>query len=514
MPPRRRPAARAPPLGPLRYRLSLHYRGTEGDFPYYDDQGTPYNRPDDRTEERRNNDSDSGAAVLRAALDAAGARWSLLGLAAGRTRGLPGPSHPQSLRSRAGSLRGLVDVQGVFPRIPSARADLTVGLHTSWLAERLSDPEAELGKGRPDTDDRTRQAGLRLRLDAGVGTSHALQVALQGGYEGFQHGERGGEAGPVERRWTLAWMLADDLFLLGDRLTLSAAVRTDVALSRFSPSEASGGGPGDPSVDVLPSPRLGARLRLADGLHVKANAGRYHRQPAFYELFGRRAMLSGNHELRPERALNADVGLQLERPVLGPLRRVWLEVAAFVSELDDVVVFLPNSQSALVAHNLAEAKAAGVELDAAVSWPAPGLTVAGSWTLLDTENLSPAPSELGRALPGRARHDASLRTTWRWGPVELGHRLTHLSGVFLDTPNFKPLPPRHLHDVYAAWRPAARWRVTVEVGNLLDQRVEEVELLPRTSAAQHQTAPAAISDLARWPLPGRALYASIRWSDG
>ena len=58
--------------------------------------------------------------------------------------------------------------------------------------------------------------------------------------------------------------MADDLFLLGDRLTLSAAVRTDVALSRFSPSEASGGGPGDPSVDVLPSPRLGARLRLAD----------------------------------------------------------------------------------------------------------------------------------------------------------------------------------------------------------------------------------------------------------
>ena len=504
-------AARSARLLGVGYRLSLHYRGTEGDFPYFDDGGTELNRSDDSTRLRGNNDSNAAAALLRAGrAEQGGKAWGVLGLVSARRRGAPGAYHGESASSRAEVLRGLVDAHISLPAFE--RAELTFGLHGTALAERLLVVEPRRGLGMLDTDDRTWQAGLRAGLVAGVGMHHRVELSATGRWEGFVPVDRGGAAGPAQHRGLAAFSVSDEVFLLGDRLVIRAAVRSDLVLSRRATADDSTGPRGEPPLDSgLMSPRLGARLGLVGGLSLKTNVGLFHRLPAFYELFGRRDHLAASPDLRPERARNADLGLVFERPAWGPLRKLALEASLFVSDIDDVVVFVPNSQSTLVGRNLAEATRRGLEIEATARLPVVRLELAGSYTLLDARNRSGAPSEDGRRLPGRPLHDASARATWALGPVEVAYRLGWLAGAYYDTPNFRPIPDRLEHGVSLGWRPLTGWQLGIQVDNLLDQRVAEVERRPGSPPARVLV---PVADFAGWPLPGRAVYASVRWSDG
>ena len=502
-------AARSARAGTVGYRVSAHYRGTASDFPYFDDGGTPLRRADDRTHIRRNSDSDAGAVLMRAGHGGSGPRWGVLALAGARARGAPGTYHAESDSARSGSARALLDAHLALPSGP--RSEATFGVHAAWLAERLRVPDPWAALGAQDTDDRTRQIGLRTSLVAGVGLHQRLALSASGGFEGFVPADRGGASGAEQRRLLAACAVSDDVYLLGDRLVLTATFRSDLVANRFSRADdAVGARLSAPDDLFLASPRAGVRLGLLEGLSLKANAGRHHRLPAFYELFGRRDRLSGSPDLRPETALNADAGLAFERASWGPVRDLRVEVAGFTSEVTDVVVFVPNSQSALVARNLAAASSRGLELEAALRAPVLGLSLSGSYTRLEAENRSEAPSERGRRLPGRPRDDASVQAAWASGDFEVAHRLTWLAGAFFDTPNFRPVPDQVRLDASLAWRPAPRWRLSAEVTNLLGQRLDEVPYLPGVSPANVRV---PISDLAGWPLPGRAVYASLRWTD-
>jgi len=498
----------------LRYRASAHYRGTRGDFPYFDNHGTTFEAGDDRTERRANNDSDAGAVLLRAETSRLG-RTGLTAFVSGRTRGIPGAAHDHVTSPRARSLRALTHLRTRWARFPWDRADLSLRLHHSWLGESLSDPDQELGRGPLDTRDATHQGGARGVLEAGFGAHFVGRVVLDGSHERFTPGDVGGPDRPVEARWLWAGALALDTFLLGDRVVLSGAVRADHVVNRFSgeaDTHATLAGQVEPPEDTtLWSPRAGLRVRVAGALHLKANVGLYHRIPAFHELFGRRAALSGNAALRPEEALNTDFGYRWESGHWGPLRRAHLEGAVFTSRVDDVVVFVPNSPSSLVGQNLARSEIVGVEqaLSAALPW---GFDVAGSWTELRATNESSAPSEAGKRLPGRPARDLSLRTRWATGGWELGHRVTHVSGAFRDVANTQPIPDRQSHDLFASWSPGWGLRVGVEARNVLDQRIQDVVRNPRSSG-DPPTRAEAVSDVAGWPLPGRSFFASVRWTD-
>ena len=60
------------------------------------------------------------------------------------------------------------------------------------------------------------------------------------------------------------------------------------------------------------SPQVGVKYVLNAQSHIKANAGRYARIPAFFELFGDRGYFLGNENLRPETGTNIDVGVRYD----------------------------------------------------------------------------------------------------------------------------------------------------------------------------------------------------------
>src|SRR5262249_1546891 len=135
------------------------------------------------------------------------------------------------------------------------------------------------------------------------------------------------------------------------------------------------------------SPSLGVKYQLTSWLDLKGNIGRFNRVPTLFELFGDRGTTLGNPELRPESGTNADIGFVFERSELGLLNRIYFECAYFASKVDDLIVFVQNSQNTARAVNIGSASIRGQE----VSWSATALQhirLFGNYTHQHTEDTS------------------------------------------------------------------------------------------------------------------------------
>ncbi|MBZ0233036.1 MAG: hypothetical protein K8M05_11960, partial [Deltaproteobacteria bacterium] len=85
------------------------------------------------------------------------------------------------------------------------------------------------------------------------------------------------------------------------------------------------------------------------------------------------------------------------------------------------------------------------------------------------------------------------------------------SGSYLDDANLALVPARWLYGAGAKLELGGGFTIAVEVKNLRDNRIELVPLdpPPRPDLAR---VPRAVSDVAGFPLPGRAAYLRLDWS--
>jgi outer membrane receptor protein involved in Fe transport len=253
----------------------------------------------------------------------------------------------------------------------------------------------------------------------------------------------------------------------------------------------------------LVSPRLGLRFDATDGLALKTNVGRSERAPNFTELFGNTGSILGNPDLKPERGLNADFGFVATRERLGPARKLRLEAVGFVSVVDDLIVLVQNSQRTSIFRNVDRAETVGAEI-AANATVGEHLGFALSYTYEDARDESGIPARDGNVLPGRPRHDLYHRVEYRRDEGRLFYELNFIAENFLDQANFLVVPARAISTIGVDVDLAALGRrfgsdalarvplvATFEVRNFTDNQVE---------------------DVAGYPLPGRAFFASVRWA--
>lgn len=104
------------------------------------------------------------------------------------------------------------------------------------------------------------------------------------------------------------------------------------------------------------------RYRLRGGLLAKASVELARRLPTNTELFGDGLLVAASPAVRPERSLNINVGLQLDR-TLSDRRRVQAEVSGFVLNLRDMIR-LTQGYAGLAAYtNLGAVRIAGAEAE-------------------------------------------------------------------------------------------------------------------------------------------------------
>ena len=164
-----------------------------------------------------------------------------------------------------------------------------------------------------------------------------------------------------------------------------------------------------------------------------------------------------------------------------------LDVAHFASRSEDLVVYLRHSQSSVRAENVSRAAIAGEELSVRLHAPS-GVGLTAGLTRMSTRDLGPVPFWSGRRLPLRPALQGFMRLDWRRGRFCAASDLQVIGDDFLDRANLQRIPDRLLVGSSLSFTPhAGGLRFTLEGKNLGGDRV---------------------ADVAGFPLPGRALFAS------
>lgn len=487
-------SARSGDLGAI---VSTTYLGSQGDFPFEDDNGTLSNPNDDEVVDRRNNAFDSGEALVKLVHEIDDANEiSLLNAFYANSQGIPGIGAFQSTDAHLFELRNLSYLR--WDTAPGTRFPLGVQT-TAYLVYGLqdfSDPLGEIGLGRQDTRNQTYAVGVGSEAQAELG-AHEVQARVDLGGEIFvpKNLLAPDLDEPEQSRLTVGVGVGDTWAVLDELLLIQPQLRYEHASDFFGGLVGPGGivqltGSGA-DADLF-TPRLGLTLRVRPDLALKANGGRYARLPTFGELFGNQGSVIGNPDLEPEHGVNSDVGFVYTPPTTGwaPLTRLRVEGALFLSEIDDLIVFVQNSQRTSIPRNVASTRTWGLELGVtALLWEQLGIALA--YTHQDARDESDIPGRGGNQIPGQPADDLYLRIEWLNGCAQPYYELSFLADNYLDQANFLLVPARAIQTAgITVPLPRFALEANLEVRNFTDNQVE---------------------DVAGYPLPGISVFGSLRW---
>lgn len=234
---------------------------------------------------------------------------------------------------------------------------------------------------------------LRTQFDASLAKGHYLSI----GAEGLAESLRADRLSNSGSRYRGA-LFAVDEWTLDSRayIVLSPGIRIDT----------------DSQFGTRATPKLAARWDAREDVILRASYGQGFRAPNFRELLlffenpavGYRVL--GNQALKPETSHGANTSVEAKlRPAM------WATLSGFFNEVDDLIttdLALDMEGTQVFGYvNIESARTAGTEARLK-TLPLPGLTVDAGYTFTSTLDRS-----TGRALPGRSRHQATLRTTYQ-----------------------------------------------------------------------------------------------------
>ncbi|MCC6651731.1 MAG: TonB-dependent receptor [Candidatus Eisenbacteria bacterium] len=465
------------------------YQGSDGNFEYPDDNGTPFNAADDEIAARLNNRFDAASALARLAwAPRDGVRASARAEGFRKAQGVPGLGAVQAPHPRLSFERAL----GAFEcAIAPAQAlpGATLRAHAQRERSRFSDRLGELGLGRQDTDSRFADRGAGL--DVSAPTAWTIVTAVAGVALRRETAEPAaptlGQALPPQtRRDTRSAHAGVQLHLASDALLLHAARRWDRQDDRLRATVVGGVPYALDARRTLNAPQLGARLRLPARVEARANWTRGARAPEFLELFGDQAVVQGNPRLLPESGESWDAGASWRARARGVLLSA--EYAHFESRTRQMITWIASSQRTVRAANFPSARLSGDEVGARIAWRALSLSGSAGW--LDARQDDRASIYFGKRLPQRPAFQGYARLEARRGSWTAAADVLEIGEDYLDPINFRLAPSRTLAGASLSrmWGPL---RLTVEGKNLGDRRAQ---------------------DVGGYPLPGRSFFASCEWS--
>lgn len=388
------------------------------------------------SDRRRHNSVRRAGAMAKATARFGSARLDVLAQGGGGRRELPGWPYHLTPRDWQEDARGVVSASLSGPG-PWRGLTLASRLHGrfDWLAVHV-DPN------------RTHQRGGAGGIEGEARHVHGMGL-LRATVSAENESLRSAGLSGTRSRATFAASASEDMALRGLRLV--PALRAE-RVGSFAGL----------------SGKLGASLRVAGPLSMRASAGRTFRAPSFAELYLSQGVVEPNPDLRPEEGFGADIALVLETPL------VFVSAGAHATLYRDLVYYQQVSLDRLKPFNAGKALVRGVELEAATV-PARallGLSVSTSYTLLATEVLRGPESALGKWIPHRARHRVFARASIAPGPAGAHVELHAVGRQYADAYGLKPIPSS------LVWNAGGSVRITrspaihlnAEIRNVLDDR--------------------------------------------
>jgi iron complex outermembrane receptor protein len=480
------------------YLVLFNYTGSDNDFQFFDDNGTRFNSLDDTSATRRNNDFNAFTANAKGEVTIAKWKLTLSDDFFTKDQGVPGQTSLRSETARLDVWRNIATLRLERKQFPWPSTDVAFHLSHTWEREDFKDLRGDIGIGVQDQENTSYTYSANGLLNLYLAEwGQIVGVFLEWRYETFRsvsnlpelRGEPP-EAGPLQRRANIIVALQDEFLLFKERLSIRPLLRYQFVDSHFGAQP--GFGPVRLDSDRedqehLFSPSLGVKYRLAAFLDVKGNIGQFRRVPTLFELFGDRGTTLGNPNLTSESSVNRDLGFVFELRPVGVVNRLFLEYAYFASDVEDLIVFVQNSQATARAENIGSARIRGHE----VSWSVTALRhlrLYGNYTYQDTEDTSNTFSH-GNALPGRPRHELHQAIELFAGLGKFVYEFEYIADNFLDRANAFVVDSRLLHNVSVTVLPFGKTlKLTVEAKNITDNQIE---------------------DFRGFPLPGRSFFGTV-----
>lgn len=456
----------------------------DNDYEYVDDAGTVFATGDDRSVRRDNADATSwdAWAISRTKLGRATDVTTVLN-AFRRDQGVTGLGVIPASRAR-GRVERLLG--GITTRTPcGAGESCSLELTTSAILslENTRDPERELALFSTELTSRGRRVGQAAHFV--LRPSELVRLRMGGSFENELLSIDRAEGFGLRARREVPRVDASVRYLPVEALTLSALGAAECH-GTFGPIG------GEHCSEFAPSGRLGVAVRALRGLAFLANAGRYVRVPTLGELYGSSAVVLGNDQLLPEKALSLDVGLRASH---GSRRKLGVFLDAFASSrfASDLIAYRRSNFGVVRPYNVAESRVLALELNAGVE--ALGhARLESAATFLDPRDTTEGRRLVNDIIPFQSRLVSTTRFELHADALgfldrgAVGSTLDYRSSRYADPAGLVVLPEQWLvgFDV-AAWTWDARLRLAASLENALDRRQ---------------------IDVVGYPLPGRSYHAS------
>ena len=460
---------------------------SDGDYPFKNDNGTPFNSADDSWDLRENNAYDYHNLMGRVNKDVAGWAVSLFDDFYSKRMGVPGLGNNQSKNAGYEVSRNTFNITLDNKKTAAADVVLTARAYNTYSKEKFTDRGGEIGVGNQDNQSVSVSTGVDLKLEAPeISSGQYVVVFASASRDTFEQKnfllDDPGEPRRARNKYTL--VLLDEIYV-GDWL-FSPSVRyerfeNDFGGKSFFPTA----GTGSTSAYEMTSPRLGLSCAPLRWLTFNANVGRYFRAPDMTELFGDRGVVVGNSGLEPEEGVNFDIGFKAD------FRGMFFEAAFFRSETENLITYVQNSQRTSIARNIGKAVIIGLETAGAVK-SENGLSLSFNYTYQKTEDRSALPHYNGNQLPNRPENDLFIKAERSYDRFKAFYGVNYTDRIFLDRANFKKISARTIHSAGVSARlPVVNAEATFEIKNMTDDQ---------------------LSDALGYPLPGRSYFFTLKWT--
>ena len=477
------------------YLLFYNLNRSKGNFKFLDDNGTPLNSDDDQETRRKNNEFLSQDILLKLGYEMNKWRFSLSSDFFSNDQGVPGISNFQSESASLETLRNLsnLKISKIGFLHPSINMESQFFFTYEW--DKYQDKKGEIGVGFQDNRDKTISYGGNILLSHSYSRPHLNNIFNI--YTGLKWERYDSEnklnpqpKGDTQKRATLNLSLEEQLYLLDDRLILSPSVIFNHYNNEFNgklPFTYKWVTPGENRNKGYWNRKMGAEIRVTEFFSIKSNVGKYFRAPNFTELFGDRGTFIGNPSLKAEDGTNWDVGFRLQKRELMCMKNFLFEYAYYHSTIDNLILFIPNSQRTSVATNISKADMNGHE----ISWASElfaHMNISGNLTVQNTKDKSDISYWKGNQLPGRPEFELFNRFGILNNQGKVFYEFNYLSNNYLDRTNFTKIAARKIHNIGCSLYATKNLTLTFEVKNLSDARIE---------------------DYIGYPLPGRSYFGTV-----
>jgi iron complex outermembrane receptor protein len=468
---------------------------TDGDFLYWNNNGTPDEPGDDFERRRVNNDFTRAHAMGNGRVRAGDTTLTFSADLFRRDQGVPGLDALQSETARLTTSRMVLSARAERPGLASGRLRLEGGLGRTEERDVYDGSDENLAIYARSSDNRIVSNGLDGGGTYVLGAHQAISFLAAARRETADLADpdhHPSDKGTATRS-SLTATLEDQISLAGGRILLSPALRSEHARNDFAVGPAAGLVPlsGEPNAGATTG-KIGLRADLGSGWLLRANGGTFLRLPDFIELYGDRGSIVGNAGLAPEHGRNLDAGIGWTAARQGEtIGDLFVEAVLFETRAEDLIIFFPTPQSLVRPENVGAARIRGAELTFAARF---GARLHGSLNAVRQNAVDTSDTIFnGKLLPGRARDEASAAATLDAGRTRLSWDFTYIGPNYMDGLNTEVnrLPSRYLHDVSCRVALPHRLEATATIHNVFDDRTV---------------------DVARFPLPGRRFEARLQWT--